>query len=115
MHQRWWQCGQGQRRTHKKQTNERSYSEKTRTNMNEAVKIFSVLIFLTGITHVALFIITNKLRIKRLLTLVENFRNANLLTKSDYQYLRDRYTGFLSHMESFPDKADYKVMYDNPE
>ncbi|WP_276371743.1 hypothetical protein [Chryseolinea sp. H1M3-3] len=83
--------------------------------MNEVAKIITISIFLTGVTHLALLIITNKIRIKRLVTYVENFRSANVLTKSDYEYLRDRYTSFMGYMESFPDKTYYKVMYDNPE
>ena len=83
--------------------------------MNEVAKIIYILIFLTGVTHFALLIITNKMRIKRLVTYIENFRSANVLTKSDYEYLRDRYTSFMSYMEFFPDRTDYKAMYDNPE
>ena len=83
--------------------------------MNEVDKIVFIVIFLTGITHLALLIIANKMRIKRLVTYVENFRSANVLTKSEYEHLRDRYTSFMSYMEFFPDRTDYKAMYDNSE
>lgn len=71
------------------------------------------ILMVTLTIHFFLLIFTNKWRVNKLVSFVEKFNEENILAKSDYDYLYDRYTGFLSYMEFFPDKDDYKCLYEN--
>lgn len=79
------------------------------------MEIFVLILTLIWISHFFLLVYTNKNRIRKLVTFVENFRKDNLLTGKDYERLNDRYTSFLSYLEFFPDKDDYKILYENVE
>ena len=74
--------------------------------------LLSILMVLLTI-HSFLLIWTNKWRIRKLVTFVDKFKEEELLGKKDYEYLYDRYTSFLSYMEFFPDKEDYRLLYEN--
>ena len=77
--------------------------------------IFLPVITITLMIHFFLLILTNQWRIKKLVTFVDKFRDEDLLTEKDYEYLHNRYNSFLSYMEFFPDKEDYSSIYENAE
>jgi hypothetical protein len=72
----------------------------------------SILMVLLTI-HFFLLIWTNKWRIRKLVTFIDKFKQEELLGKRDYEYLNDRYTNFFRYMEFFPDKEDYRLLYEN--
>ena len=57
----------------------------------------------------------NTFRIKKLIKFVDRFKNEGKLSASDYGLLHDRYTGFFHYLEFYPDKEDFKTLYENPE
>jgi hypothetical protein len=73
------------------------------------------ILMVTLTIHFFLLIWTNKWRVNKLVLFVEKFNEEKILTESDYDYLYDRYTSFLSYMEFFPDKEGYKLLYENKE
>ena len=86
-------------------------TDKVDGDMTVLLPIVMILLMI----HFFLLIWTNQWRIKKLVTFVDKFRDEDLLTKKDYEYLYNRYTSFLSYMEFFPDKEDYKSIYENVE
>src|SRR6478735_5387489 len=83
--------------------------------MIDVMEFFTLVLTLICFSHFFLLIYTNKRRIKKLVTFVENFGKDNLLTVNEYERLYDRYTSFLSYLEFFPDKDDYRNLYENVE
>lgn len=81
--------------------------------MNDAMENFILILTLINFSHFFLLIYANKNRIRKLVVFLEDFRRDNLLTEKDYERLHDQYTGFLSYLEFFPDKDDYKALYEN--
>jgi hypothetical protein len=80
--------------------------------MQLLVSLVPLIIFAIYFIHFCLFIITNKNRINTLLEYVEKFGRENILTSYEYKSLRNRYTHIFRYMEFYPDRNDYKKLYD---
>lgn len=79
------------------------------------IKDFIIIVFLLTLSSVGLFILGNKIRIKRLLSFVEKFGLDGTLTRKEYEYLKSRYSNFLGYMEFYPDSKDYSKIYEDKE
>ncbi len=77
--------------------------------------ILSGVILITLMVHLFLFILNNQWRVRKLVIFIDKFRDEDLLAKEDHEILYDRYSSFLSYMEFFPDKQEYRLLYENKE
>jgi hypothetical protein len=83
--------------------------------MDNIVKTASIVVFLILFVHVFLLMLHNAFRIKKLLKYIDKFKNEGKLNENDYQLLYDRYTSFFSYLEFYPDKIDFRTLYENSE
>jgi hypothetical protein len=83
--------------------------------MNEILKLISIVTFVIFFGHFSLLLLHNTFRIKRLVKFVKKFQKDGKLSANDFKVLYERYTSFLSYLEFYPDKEDFKILYENSE
>lgn len=83
--------------------------------MSDLLKIISTITFLTLIGHFLFLLTHNQFRIKKLLKYFDKFKKDGRLSDKDFELLQDRYTSFFNYLEFYPDKEDFKTLYENPE
>lgn len=88
-------------------------TQKYQYDMDEFLKTVSIMIFVTLFAHAALLAFHNKFRIKKLLWYLDIFKKENKISDKGYDLLYNRYTGFFHYLEFYPDRDDFKVLYEN--
>jgi hypothetical protein len=83
--------------------------------VDDILKTISIIAFLTLVGHFLFLMLHNTFRIKRLIKFVDRFKNEGKLSDSDYRLLYDRYTSVFHYLEFYPDKEDFKTLYENLE
>lgn len=81
----------------------------------DILKTISIVVFLILFVHAFLLMFHNTFRIKKLLKYVDLFKKEGKLSDKDFELLYDRYTSFFSYLEFYPDKNDFKTLYENSE
>lgn len=90
--------------------------KKTDTNyMNDILKTISILVSMILCIHFFLLMFHNTFRIKKLLEYIDKFKKEGKLNDKDFELLYDRYTSFFHYLEFYPDKNDFKTLYENSE
>lgn len=83
--------------------------------MDDILKTISILAFLTLFGHFFFLLLHNTFRTKRLVKFVDKFKKEGKLNDADYELLYDRYTSFFHYLEFYPDKEDFRTLYENSE
>ena len=83
--------------------------------MDEILKTISIVVAIILALHVPLLLFHNTFRIKKLLKYIDKFKKEGKLNDKDFELLYDRYTSFFHHLEFYPDKSDFKTLYENSE
>lgn len=81
----------------------------------DILKTISIITFLTLFGHFFFLMFHNTFRIKKLIKFVDKFKKEGKLSDADYELLYNRYTSFFSYLELYPDKEDFKLLYQSPE
>lgn len=83
--------------------------------MDDILKIISIVVSMILFLHLFLLLFHNTFRIKKLLKYVDKFKKEGKLNDKDFELLYDRYTSFFYYLEFYPDKNDFKTLYENSE
>jgi len=81
--------------------------------MDDILKTISIVVSLIFFLHFFLLLFHNTFRIKKLLKYIDKFKREGKLNDKDYEILYDRYTSFFHYLEFYPDKNDFKTLYEN--
>lgn len=81
--------------------------------MNDSLTVIEIVIAITLLVHCYLLAIHNVFRIRKLLIYIDQFKEEGKLSKNDFDLLYNRYTSFFHYLEFYPDKSDFKVLYEN--
>lgn len=81
--------------------------------MNQVLEVFKIAVFLTLFSHALFLSMHNELRIKKVLWYLDLFKKNREISDKDYKFLYDRYAGFFNYLEFYPDKEDFKALYQN--
>jgi hypothetical protein len=81
--------------------------------MNDSLTVIEIVIAITLFVHFYLLMMHNAFRVKKLLTYIDQFKQEGKLSKNDFELLYNRYTSFFHYLEFYPDKSDFKVLYEN--